>query len=294
MKVNINSKVNIDNKTRLYAVIGDPIAHSLSPVFQNYFIKQKNINAIYIPLRITAGTLRNSLEVLKNNFAGFNVTIPHKESIMQYLDEIDPLAIEYGAVNTIKVINDRLIGYNTDGLGFARSIENVSVSLKEKEVLLLGAGGAAKVIAHKIMKLGGNLTIANRNIEKGVQLKNQLEKSYGVSVSITKPKELNAPFDIIINSTPVGMYPNIDELPTNPNILQNAELVYDVIYNPLETKLLKLGSKFGAKTINGLPMLIYQGLKSFEIWTGEPATHKEENEIYKELKRKMSIDKGNH
>lgn len=294
MKVNINNKVNIDSKTRLYAVIGDPIAHSLSPVFQNYFIKQKNINAIYIPLRITASILRNSLEVLKNNFAGFNVTIPHKESIMQYLDEIDPLAIEYGAVNTIKVINDRLIGYNTDSLGFARSIENVGVSLKEKEVLLLGAGGAAKVIAHEIMKLGGNLTIANRNIEKGVQLKNQLEKSYGVSVSITKPKELNAPFDIIINSTPVGMYPNIDELPTNPNILQNAELVYDVIYNPLETKLLKLGSKFGAKTINGLPMLIYQGLKSFEIWTGEPATRKKENEIYKELKRKMSIDKGNH
>lgn len=313
-------KPNVTRETKLYAVIGDPIAHSLSPVFQNYFIRQRNIDALYIPLRITSDTLVDNLELLRNNFSGFNVTIPHKENIMQYLDEIDSLAIEYGAVNTVKIADGALIGYNTDGIGFARSLENINISLKGKQVLLLGAGGAAKVIASEIVKLGGNLAIANRNIERGLQLKNQLEKSYDVFINIINPEGLNTPsdildlakpanhtditnpakldnhtdivksakpdtfFDVIINSTSVGMYPDIDKLPINPNILQGAELVYDIIYNPFETKLLRLGNEFGAKTINGLPMLIYQGLKSFEIWTGEQATYNEEKEIYDMLK----------
>jgi shikimate dehydrogenase len=237
--------MKVNNETKLYAVIGDPIAHSLSPVFQNYFIELRNINAVYIPLKITAKNLKNSLESLRDNFAGFNVTIPHKENIMQYLDDIDPLATEYGAVNTVKVVDGKLIGYNTDGVGFVKSIENVGVNLGGKRVLLLGAGGVARVIASEIIKPGGNLTIANRNIERGIQLKNQLEESYGTSINVVNPKELNTSFDMIINSTPIGMYPDIDESPVGPDILQDSELVYDVIYNPFETKLLKLGNKFG-------------------------------------------------
>ncbi|HZK56735.1 MAG TPA: shikimate dehydrogenase [Clostridia bacterium] len=280
-------KTDVTDKTKLYAVIGDPIAHSLSPIFQNYLLELKNINAIYIPLKVTADTLGDSLKLLRNNFEGFNVTIPHKQNIMQYLDEIDPSAIEYGAVNTVKVIDNKLIGYNTDGIGFIKSIENVNVNLKGKKVLLLGAGGAAKVIASEIIKLGGNLTIANRNIERGMQLKNRLEKSYSTPVITVTPKESDTPFDIIINSTSVGMYPNVDESPINQDVLRGAELVYDVIYNPPETKLLKLGSKFGAKTINGLSMLIYQGLKSFEIWTEEQVTYGEEGKIYRKLKDRL-------
>lgn len=284
-------KVNFTSKTKLYGVIGDPIAHSLSPVFQNHFIEQKNIDAIYIPLKISTHTLDGSLELLKNNFAGFNVTIPHKESIIPYLDEIDPLAMEYGAVNTVKVVDNKLIGYNTDGIGFTRSIENIDVDLKGKQVLLLGAGGAARVIALEIVKLGGRLTIANRNIHRGQRIKDELKKLYNVSINVVSLDDVNRPFNIIINSTSVGMYPNVDKLPIGPNILEDAELVYDVIYNPFETKLLKLGSKLGAKVMNGLPMLIYQGLKSSEIWTGELATRKEEEEIYRKLERKISIDK---
>lgn len=280
-------KTDVTDKTKLYAVIGDPIAHSLSPIFQNYLLELKNINAIYIPLKVTADTLGDSLKLLRNNFEGFNVTIPHKQNIMQYLDEIDPSAIEYSAVNTVKVIDNKLIGYNTDGIGFIKSIENVNVNLKGKKVLLLGAGGAAKVIASEIIKLGGNLTIANRNIERGMQLKNRLEKSYSTPVITVTPKESDTPFDIIINSTSVGMYPNVDESPINQDVLRGAELVYDVIYNPPETKLLKLGSKFGAKTINGLSMLIYQGLKSFEIWTEEQVTYGEEGKIYRKLKDRL-------
>ena len=129
-------KINVTRETKFYAVIGDPIAHSLSPVFQNCFIRQRNLDAIYIPLRITSDTLVDSLELRRNNFSGFNVTIPHKENIMQYLDEIDPLAIEYGAVNTVKIADGALMGYNTDGMGFARSLENININLKGKQVLL--------------------------------------------------------------------------------------------------------------------------------------------------------------
>lgn len=287
MKIDINSKVNIDSKTKLYAVIGDPIAHSLSPIFQNYFIKQRDMNAIYIPLRITADTLGGSLDVLRNNFMGFNVTIPHKENIMRYLDRIDPPAAEYGAVNTVKVVGDKLIGYNTDGIGFTRSIGDVDINLKRKRVLLLGAGGAARVIASEVIKSGGNLTIANRNTDRGESLKRELQKFYDVDIDAAGLEDISTSFDAVINSTSVGMYPDTDELPINPDVLRDAELVYDVIYNPPKTELLRFGKKFGAGTANGLPMLIYQGLKSFEIWTEEKATHSEEEEIYKMLKSKI-------
>lgn len=282
-------KIDITSKTKLYGVIGDPIAHSLSPVFHNHFLKQKHIDGIYIPLKISSNNLGNKLNLLKSNFAGFNVTIPHKESIMQYLDEIDPLAIEYGAVNTVKIVDNRLIGYNTDGVGFIKSLEYMNINLKRKNILLLGAGGAAKVIALETVKLGGNLTIANRNIERGLRLKNQLEKLYDVSINAVKPNKLNASFDVIINSTPIGMYPNIYEYPVSLSILEKAELVYDLIYNPYKTKLLQLGSQFGAKVINGLSMLIYQGLKSLEIWTGELASSEEEKELYNKVKKIIII-----
>lgn len=276
-------KTKISGQTKLYAVIGDPIAHSLSPVFQNHFIQKRNIDGIYIPLKISSNSLTSSLQLLKDNFAGFNVTIPHKESIMQYLDEIDPLAKEYGAVNTVKILDGRLIGYNTDGIGFSRSIENIDI--REKEVLLLGAGGAAKVIAAEIIKLGGKLTIANRNVDRALGVRDELIKLYDRPVQVIQLNQVDRLFDIIVNSTSVGMYPNIDDLPISSNIVQEAELVYDLIYNPFETKLLKSGKKFGAKTINGLPMLVYQGLKSFEIWTGEVAEDREEEEIYKALSK---------
>lgn len=282
-------KVDITSQTKLYGVIGDPISHSLSPVFHNYFLSQRNINGIYIPLKISSNNLASKLKLLKNNFSGFNLTIPHKENIMKYLDEIDDLAMEYGAVNTVKVVDNKLIGYNTDGVGFVKSLEYMKVNLKGKDVLLLGAGGAAKVIALEVVKLGGNLTIANRDIERALQVKNQITKLYDVSINLVKLAELNSSFHVVINSTPIGMYPHINECPISSNLLEGTELVYDLIYNPYETKLLQLASKLGAKTINGLPMLIYQGLKSLEIWTGELATTEEEQVLYNEVKKRITI-----
>lgn len=280
-------KTNINSKTNLYSLIGEPIKHSLSPIIHNNFFNIRNMDSLYISLLVTKDNLKNELELLRNNFSGFNVTIPHKESIIPYLDEVDSLALDYGAVNTVKVINGNLIGYNTDGFGFLKSLDSINVSLKDKEVLLLGSGGAGRVAAFEILKSGGKLTIATRNIDKAKELKADLLKSYKSNIGIIQIEEINGSFDIIINSTPVGMYPNIDECPVNEKVLQGAELIYDMIYNPYETKLLSLGKQSGAKIINGLPMLVYQGLKSMEIWTGEKANCEEEDFIFEKIKKQF-------
>ena len=280
-------KININSKTNLYAVIGDPISHSLSPIIHNTVFNKRDMDSIYISLLVRRPNLKNELELLRNNFKGFNVTIPHKETIIPYLDQVDPLALEYGAVNTVKVIDGKLIGYNTDGHGFLKSLDSINVSLRNKKVLLLGSGGAGRMAAFEIVKSGGNLTIATRNISKAKLFKDDILKSYNMIIDILQIEEIDLSFDIIINSTPVGMYPNIDECPINEKVLQGAELVYDMIYNPYETKLLCLGQKSGAKTINGLPMLVYQGLKSMEIWTGEHAKTFEVDYIFNKVKNQL-------
>ncbi len=256
----------ISGKTKLYGVIGDPISHSLSPIFQNQLLKQEQADAVYLPLRVTAENLKADVEFLRHNFAGFNVTVPHKEKIMPYLDGIDETAREYGAVNTVKVCEGKLIGYNTDGAGFARSLEDINIDLKGKKILLLGAGGVAKVIALEIIKQQGKLTIANRNQQRAEDIKVGIKKRFNIDIDVADIKNIRDSFQIIINSTSVGMYPQLNACPVTVDLLKGTELVYDVIYNPVETKLLEQGKLLGAKTVNGLPMLLYQGIKSFEIW----------------------------
>lgn len=279
--------INIDSKTNLYAVIGDPIHHSLSPIIHNAFFNKRNIDSIYISLLVERDNLKNEIRFLKNNLKGFNVTIPHKETIIQYLDEVDPLALQYGAVNTVKVVDGKLIGYNTDGLGFIKGLQSINVSLENKNILLLGSGGAGRMAAFEILKSGGSLTIATRNLHKAKDLKLDLLKFYNSKIKIIQIDKINSSFDIIVNSTPVGMYPNIDTSPIDETILQDSELLYDMTYNPYETKFLSLGKKVGAKTINGLPMLLYQGLQSMKIWTGKESNSEEEDYVYELLKKQL-------
>ncbi|MFA5537189.1 MAG: shikimate dehydrogenase [Bacillota bacterium] len=256
----------ISGKTKLYGVIGDPISHSLSPIFQNQLLKQEKAAGVYLPLRVTADKLQTAVEFLKDNFAGFNVTIPHKEKILDYLDELDKTAEEYGAVNTVKVREGRLVGYNTDGTGFINSLKDINLSLTGKKVLLLGAGGAAKVIAFEVVKQQGILTIANRSPKRAENIKAEIKKRYNTDINIADPNSIQDSFQIIINGTSVGMYPQVNACPVAAEALKDAELVYDLIYNPGETKLLRHGRSLGVKTVNGLPMLLHQGIKSFEIW----------------------------
>ncbi|MFA5575712.1 MAG: shikimate dehydrogenase [Tissierellaceae bacterium] len=271
---------NITGKSKIYGVLGDPIAHSMSPLFQNYLLRKKGLDSLYIPIKIPPAKLGAGMDLLRENLAGFNVTIPHKESIMPYLDQIDPLALEYGAVNTVKLVDGKLTGYNTDGVGFVRSLERYKMDLEGKKVLLLGAGGAAKVIAFEVVKAGGLLSIANRNMSRAHSIRRDILKHYDSRIDLVQLESISPPYDIVINSTSVGMEPRSGESIVDGHVLEGAGLVYDIVYNPPESRLLKLGKEQGAMTINGLSMLLYQGLESFEIWTGEKTSRQDYEEIY--------------
>ena len=208
------------------------------------------------------------------NIKGFNVTIPHKIEVMEYLSEIDEVARLIGAVNTIDFKD--LKGYNTDGIGAIKAIEEVT-SVKNKNVVMAGAGGASRAISFYLAKYGAdNLTILNRNVERADSLGRDVLDSGLInnvkSDSISKINDYLTDADILINTTPVGMHPNVDVDPISSSDMMHEDLaVFDAVYNPNETVLIKEAIKAGAKPVYGIKMLLYQGAESFEIWTGRKA-----------------------
>ncbi|WP_459202545.1 shikimate dehydrogenase [Methanococcus sp. CF] len=261
----------IDSKTKLLGLIGHPVEHSFSPIMHNAAINDLKINYEYLAFDVLEENLKDVVAGAKAlQIAGFNVTIPHKLNIMRYLDEIDPDAEAIGAVNTVKIENGIAIGYNTDGIGAKKALEEKTGILINKNILIIGSGGASRAVSFELAK-ENNLTIVNRHVEKAEvlakELSQKLEKENSINYGNLDVDIKN--FDIIINTTPVGMYPNIDVKPiiSLKNIKKDA-VVMDLIYNPIEPIFLKEAEKYGAETINGLGMLIYQGAVSFEIWTG--------------------------
>ena len=264
--------MNINWETKLYCLIGHPISKSLSPIIHNNFFKLNNLNSIYLAFDIDEGEIKNTIHALKAiNVQGFNVTIPYKIKIMNYLDEISKEAKLIGAVNTVKNENGKLIGYNTDGLGFLKSLEDKNIDIKNKNVLVIGAGGAANAICTSLALAGINkIYINNRNIDKAKKLAKKLKiqfpnlnVNYGdLSLNNVFKEEIH----MVINCTSVGMYPNIDEIPILLNGFSKDLIVYDIVYKPSKTKFLKIGEDNGYTTIGGLSMLINQGLYSEKIW----------------------------
>lgn len=279
---------DINAKTELYAVIGDPISHSLSPRIHNKVFEELQLDRVYIALRVPTTELGGALSLLKHNFKGFNVTIPHKEAIIPFLDEIDPSAKLYGAVNTVKVEEGILKGYNTDGFGFIQSMERIEVEIEGKPVLVLGSGGAARVIAFELLQKGCSVTIANRGLDKGKKLRDELLTSLPNSkISIITPSELTNDYFCIVNTTPVGMAPLEGESPIeDKEVLKSAVLVYDLIYNPYRTKLLREAEVQGCKVLNGLSMLFHQAVKAQEIWLNTKLNENTIKEAYSQLLKK--------
>lgn len=254
----------IDTKTLLFGVIGKPVSHSMSPAMHNAAFSASGINGVYLAFDVSdvEGTLR---AVRALGIKGLSVTIPHKLSVMDYLDFIDPDAKAIGAVNTVVNNDGRLEGYNTDCSGAVMAILE-KTGLKGKRVVLCGAGGAARAIAFGVKKEGAELVILNQIREEG-------EKLASDTGSVYRPLE-DFPedgCDIIINSTPLGMSPNIDASPVNPDVFRSSMTVMDIVYNPLQTKFLKDAAKAGCTVIDGTKMFIYQGAIQFELWTGEKA-----------------------
>ena len=267
-----------DKHSAIYGLIGNPVSHSISPIIHNTLFKELNINGIYVPFKVdNIGDFIREFRVL--DVKGYSVTIPHKESVINHLDAIDPIAKKIGAVNTIVNKDGQLVGFNTDCEAAIKVLEGVNqvcnrgersftltkdMDLRGKKVTLIGAGGVARAIAFGLKDRQVQLTIINRNYERA----QSLARDVGCLVrKFDEPQALDT--DILINATPVGMFPNINETPIDKNKLKPSMIVFDTIYNPIETKLLCDAKALGCKTVSGLSMFIHQAAAQFKLWTGQ-------------------------
>lgn len=280
----------VKSKPRLCAVIGDPIEHSLSPVMHNAAFKTLHLNYVYLAFQVKRGELEEAINWIRAiGIHGISVTLPHKVEIIRHLDSVDQFAKVIGAVNTIHNKAGKLIGYNTDGIGALNALKEKVPQLKRKTIVILGAGGAARAIAFTLANEGVNLTILNRTGNKAKRLAKELEKFGTVSGFKLETKSLREALtdaDILINTTQVGMSPKENETLVTRNFMKPDLTVFDIVYNPLKTKLLKEAEAAGATTIDGVNMLVYQGAEAFKIWTGRnPPVEVMREAVINELRR---------
>ena len=254
----------IDGATRVYGLLGRPVVHSLSPAMHNAAFREVGLNAVYVAFPVT--DLASAVAGLRGlQIPGVSVTIPFKEEIIPLLDELDPQAARIGAVNTVVNRDGRLTGHNTDWLGALRALGE-KTELSGKRVLILGAGGASRAIAFAILEKGGQAAVTDLDRDKALALARQLW------VEVVAPDHLGEyPAEILINATPVGMEPKSAEIPIDPALLDRYRVVMDIVYKPLETRLLQEARSRGCQVIDGLRMLIHQGAAQFELWIGQSA-----------------------
>ncbi|HLN46317.1 MAG TPA: shikimate dehydrogenase [Candidatus Sulfotelmatobacter sp.] len=267
--------MELSGKTHVCAVIGDPIEHSLSPTMHNAAFEHLKLDFAFLSFRVTSDQLENAMRGVRAlGIRGLNVTMPHKNAVTEFLDEGDPAVRFLHTANTILNQDGRLRGFNTDGIGAVKALKNNGVDLAGKKVLLLGAGGAAKAIAFYLAREVGEISILNRDAMKARELANVLEpcgKIEGDMLTLENVAQKLQDADILINATSAGMVPNVHESYVRPEWLTPKLCVMDIVYNPLETKLVHDAKTAGAKVINGIEMLLYQGAASFEIWIRCPA-----------------------
>lgn len=267
----------ISGKTKICAIIGSPVEHSMSPAMHNAAFKKLGLDFAYVPFQVLPENLNDAVAGLRAlNVVGFNVTIPHKIAIIPLLDSIDPLAQKIGAVNTVVNNHDKLTGYNTDAEGFYRALLQNGVTPHGKNIALLGAGGASRAIACILAEKGARLTILNRreHLDKAEAIAALIKKGFGVAVEVLALDNLTAALrniDILINASSVGMSPDSERSIVPAELLSGIPAVVDIVYNPLPTRLLKDAASAGAKTIDGLDMLVWQGALAFKMWTGQEA-----------------------
>ncbi|NVM03968.1 MAG: shikimate dehydrogenase [Candidatus Helarchaeota archaeon] len=267
--------------SKFCGLLGYPIKHTLSPLMHNLSFDYHSIDWVYLPFEVEPDDFEKAVVGLKAAGAvGFNVTMPFKELVIKLLDDVDDEVKKMGAVNTVKIINGKMIGYNTDHRGFFRTFEIYRDDIEGEKVLIFGAGGAAKAVLYSLLHRFEPESILILDIlEDKIDNLRMLIKSWNV-------KSVNISFDLlnrlndleerikksklIINATPVGMTPNIqNSIIDNENNFRNEHIIYDLVYNPLKTALQKKAEKMGAVAIGGLDMLIYQGAEAFKIWTGK-------------------------
>jgi 3-dehydroquinate dehydratase/shikimate dehydrogenase len=258
----------VDQATRIFGVAGNPIGHSLSPLMHNTAFRRENVNAVMLPLKVRV--LDDLLTLARElPLGGIAVTMPLKQEVLPYLANMDPLTAKIGACNTLRTGADgKLYGFNTDVAGVVRPLER-RMRLKGARIVVLGAGGAARAAVFGLVEQGAEVFVVNRTHEKAVALARQA-KAKSLKQELLKKQQ----FDVLINTTPCGMAGIKQAMPIAPGEL-NASLVFDMVYNPIETPLLKLARERGLHVISGLEMFVQQGARQFEIWTGKPAPEAE-------------------
>ncbi len=269
--------MNISGKTQIYGVIGDPVVNTLSPSMHNAAFKELDMDCVYLAFDVNTAGLEAAIRGMRGlTVRGLNVTMPHKSAVIPFLDEVEETSQLLQSINTIKNENGKLRGLSTDGAGAHWALEKNGVSLSGKRLLLLGGGGAAKAIALALARDVAEIVVLNRTAGKLDPVAETISRKFRkkVTVGSLSPLEIQKNLghtDILVNATSVGMKPNQAECPVKPEWLKSKLTVMDIVYSPLETKLLRDAKAAGAKVISGLEMLVHQGAASFEIWTGKPA-----------------------
>lgn len=269
----------VDVDTKLVGLLGNPLGHSLSPAMHNKAFQTLGLNYVYLPIEVTVEDLPTvAAGIARMNFAGYNVTIPHKIRIMSCLDTVDPLARAIGAVNTVVIENGRTTGYNTDGEGFVRSLEAASgIAVGETRHFILGCGGAARAIAMTLAYKGApKIYLCNRTEQSARELAAEINAKVSPCCQVVpRDPARMAPAvqqtDVLINTTSIGMHPAQDELPIDRELIPRRAIVNDIVYNPARTKLLQVAEAKGCRIVPGLGMLVYQGVAGFRKWTGAEA-----------------------
>jgi shikimate dehydrogenase len=267
----------IGGNTKICGVMGDPVAHSVSPAMHNAAFRELGLDYAYLPFNVSADRLAGAVEGMRAlNMVGMNVTIPHKVAVIPLLDEVAPLARQIGAVNVIHNEGGRLTGSNTDAGGFLRLLEGHGIDARGLRVAVLGAGGASRAVCFALASRGAHITILNRTADKAEACAAELAVYTGRTFEALEMNPANlagalAKAGLIVNTTSIGMAPGVKKSPVSRELLERRHSVVDIVYNPLKTSLIRDAQRAGALTIGGLEMLAWQGALAFEIWTGRVA-----------------------
>ncbi len=257
----------IGPETEIYCLLGNPVRHSLSPAMHNAGFRALGINAVY--LAFEPDDIGVAVQGLREiGASGFNVTMPFKAQIIRHLDRVDGMAEKIGAVNTVVNRNGKLVGFNTDGIGAVNALKKAT-AIAGKKILLIGCGGAGSAIAFCLKKENAAVVVADRNESKAAGL---AKKTGSEKIGIGEITSGNSgDFDVVINATPVGMEPNHNETPMETNLLRKNTVIFDIVYEPRETRFLREAKKRGCATVSGIEMLLEQGYEAFRLFTGKEA-----------------------
>ncbi len=271
-------RLSVNDSGLKFFVIGDPIDHSLSPLMQNFFLKKFNIKGTYAAKRVRTEELDHAVKTfIHEGVNGVNVTTPHKKEVLKYINVLTDEAKNIGSVNTIKIKNNKLIGHNTDAIGFQASLQILNFSFKNKNAIIFGAGGAARAVVFALIREKCNsIVISNRNLEKAKELMQDFSQSFpriefaAIPVNSEEIERIIKSSQLLVNATTVGMGDlSENSILPNTNCLHKDLLVYDLVYRPYQTKLIQQADSCGAPRINGLDMLILQGIESLKFWVDQ-------------------------